>query len=278
MIQINKPADPFTKYMRKKADDQTEDDCVAFDVNPVGYSTPGEHRLMVTVKKSIYRASGRTKTALIGVIYNGEKKEVGKCYFCESRLPEGGLHIEHYRPKNGFKQLLGSEEEYPGYYWLTYSWDNLILACYECNIIKGTIFPLADEDMRVHSHIERDILHQEEPLLINPAKLDVNPREHICFLDDLPISETPEGIATIKLLKLDYGEESKERPFLKEERLELLNSLRIRVDVLNKSDDYVDNEESQKFLAKTREYLEKAKLPESKFSSMAQDFLAKLGY
>ena len=36
-----------------------------------------------------------------------------KCAFCEQKVEE--LHIEHFRPKKI-------------YYWLTYSWDNLLLS------------------------------------------------------------------------------------------------------------------------------------------------------
>ncbi|MGB7208396.1 MAG: hypothetical protein WBD27_07040 [Pyrinomonadaceae bacterium] len=281
MIQVNKPADPFTAKMRKKADDQTKSDCDAYDINPLGYSTAGPHRMKLPAVKSIYDASGRTKSALIGVIrviIDGAKKKVGKCYFCEGRFPEGGLHIEHYRPKNGFQKSRGSVEVYPGYFWLAYTWDNLILACGECNGAKGTIFPLADETVRVLSHIEKNFLIRERPLLINPAAIGVDPRDHITFADDAPVSDSAEGKATIELLKLDYGKNKKERPFLKEERLGLLENLRVRVNILDNSAQYDSTAEGRQFLAETREYLEKAKSRESRFSSMAQDFLASFGF
>ena len=55
------------------------------------------------------------------VIYNY------KCAFCEQRVEQ--YHIEHFRPKKI-------------YYWLAYSWDNLLLACHYCNTYKGIEFEI----------------------------------------------------------------------------------------------------------------------------------------
>ena len=52
----------------------------------------------------------------------------GKCAYCETYDPSP--HVEHYRPKRG------------GYYWLAYSWDNLIVSCSQCNTKKGNKFPI----------------------------------------------------------------------------------------------------------------------------------------
>lgn len=274
MIRVNKPADPFTAYMRRKATAQSKSDCEAFDINPAGYSTPGPLRLKLAIEKTIYEASGRTKSALIdasGIINGNTITKIGKCYYCESRLPEAGLQIEHFRPKNGFKKKRGGAEEYPGYFWLAYSWDNLILGCYECNRIKGTIFPLGDDTQRILSHIDKGVLDREIPLLINPGAPGIEPRDEITFVDDFPVSKTAAGKATIELLKLDYGPENNERPFLREQRLEFKAWLQSQVDIL----DDPGKDDTAKSLA--RKYLEKAKSPDSQFSSMAQDFLARLG-
>ena len=84
---------------------------------------------------------------------------------------------------------------------------------------------------------------------------------------------TREGLETIKVLKLDYGEDSNERPFLKEERLKLLSELRRCRELVEKAKEYIDDVQMQRMAAEDRDYLVKAKLPESAFSSMAQDFL-----
>lgn len=51
----------------------------------------------------------------------------GKCAFCEQKVEQ--YHIEHYRPKKI-------------YYWLAFSWDNLMLSCATCNQNKGINFEL----------------------------------------------------------------------------------------------------------------------------------------
>jgi len=54
-------------------------------------------------------------------IYNG------KCAFCEQRVER--WHVEHFRPKSV-------------YYWLAFSWDNLLYACPNCNGEKNNHFDI----------------------------------------------------------------------------------------------------------------------------------------
>ena len=86
-----------------------------------------------------------------------------KCAYCESSLEQ--LQVEHFRPKRG------------GYYWLTYSWDNLLLSCPICNSRKGSKFPVLlnkvvydktrDELDKINTLSKQyDLL--ESPVLINP--------------------------------------------------------------------------------------------------------------
>lgn len=48
-----------------------------------------------------------------------------KCAFCEQKVEQ--FHVEHFRPK-------------ADYYWLAFSWDNLLLSCPTCNGRKDTNF------------------------------------------------------------------------------------------------------------------------------------------
>ena len=50
-----------------------------------------------------------------------------KCCYCEKSIDTGDL--EHYRPKQGWKQNKGTAITRPGYYWLSYRWKNLLLSC-----------------------------------------------------------------------------------------------------------------------------------------------------
>lgn len=100
-------------------------------------------------------------------IYNG------KCAFCEQK--EEQLHVEHFRPKKI-------------YYWLAYSWDNLILACPKCNEHKGTnfdtrgnkvIFENNDANINNINSLSSGYDQLERPKMVNPETMD--PQDHITF-------------------------------------------------------------------------------------------------
>lgn len=90
-----------------------------------------------------------------------------KCAYCEQKLLDAPKHIEHYRPKDI-------------YYWLAYSWDNLLLSCGSCNSTKGTKFRIKKTIMVYNNELFEDI-HSlstsydtiEEPMVVNPEKEDV---------------------------------------------------------------------------------------------------------
>ncbi|MEN8218584.1 MAG: retron system putative HNH endonuclease [Pseudomonadota bacterium] len=113
----------------------------------------------------------------------------GKCAYCESQIRHIDYgHIEHYRPKSKFHEL-------------TYSWNNLLLACGVCNdkAHKGDKFPLM----------------KEGGLLINPC-ID-NPDAHFNFYYDPQTciasvyGTTQRGETTEKLLGLNRDELRKHR-------------------------------------------------------------------
>jgi hypothetical protein len=67
------------------------------------------------------------KAALIAAQY-------GKCAFCESQITHISYgDVEHFRPKAGYRQSAADAMSTPGYYWLAYEWDNLLLSCQLCN-------------------------------------------------------------------------------------------------------------------------------------------------
>jgi uncharacterized protein (TIGR02646 family) len=90
-----------------------------------------------------------------------------KCAYCEQKLLDAPKHVEHYRPKNI-------------YYWLAYSWDNLLLSCGSCNSAKSDNFEIKNSVV-VYDNESFKNIHQlgdaydvaEEPLIINPEKDDV---------------------------------------------------------------------------------------------------------
>ncbi|MDF9832240.1 uncharacterized protein (TIGR02646 family) [Ereboglobus sp. PH5-5] len=138
-----------------------------------------------------------------------------KCAFCEQKVEQ--LHAEHFRPKQT-------------YYWLAYSWDNLVLACPKCNEHKGRQFELRGTPyvFKVNKyHIAKinalSALHDsiELPKMVNPETQD--PRGNIDFSENGEISSTDECFDyTIKTCKLN-------RKYLMDNRRKLLNSFRNKI-------------------------------------------------
>lgn len=90
-----------------------------------------------------------------------------KCAFCEQKLLDSPKHIEHYRPK-------------ATYYWLSYSWDNLLLACGSCNSSKGDRFKTQNTAVIYASEVFGSIHNlgkaydiKEKPFIINPEQDDI---------------------------------------------------------------------------------------------------------
>lgn len=147
---------------------------------------------------SLYGAKS-VKNALI-------KAQHGKCAFCESQIRHVDHgDVEHYRPKGGFRQTSADPLEQPGYFWLAYVWENLVLACALCNqSFKRNLFPLTDPTTRARSHI--DHLAAEQPMLIHPA--DEEPGALVGFREEIafPIDDDPRARSTIEVVGLNREE------------------------------------------------------------------------
>lgn len=101
------------------------------------------------------------------------RSQHGKCCYCERRRDERReSDVEHFRPK----AEVDGAENHPGYWWLAYSWENLLIACKTCNQeYKKSKFPLKHCSERACG--EKSDLAKEEPILINP--LEEDPEEFI---------------------------------------------------------------------------------------------------
>lgn len=135
----------------------------------------------------------------------------GICCYCESRYDVTGYgEVEHFRPKNGWKQDKNDKKlNKPGYYWLAYKWENLMYACKRCNCkYKKNNFPLKDPAKRFDPNV-RDI-SQEEPLLINPYE-EQHPENHLTFAGNTIKALTNKGQTSIMYYGLDREELNEER-------------------------------------------------------------------
>ena len=143
-------------------------------------------------------------TALLSSLY------LNKCAYCEQRVEQ--FHVEHYRPK-------------AIYFWLAFSWDNLLMVCPFCNWYKGTKFEIqgaqatqpTEIDSTIHS-LSLSLDSEERPMLVNPEVTD--PVGMLDFEKDGNISSTdPRFDYTIKTCRLH-------RKYLRDQRYRILDELR----------------------------------------------------
>jgi uncharacterized protein (TIGR02646 family) len=132
-----------------------------------------------------------------------------KCAFCEQKIEQ--FQVEHYRPKSL-------------YYWLAFSWDNLIVACPRCNQNKGINFELFGNKIEF-KNIEPNIRNintisssydlKEQPKMVNPEVTD--PAGKIQFERNGFIKSDDERFTyTIKMCAIDSK-------YLNDERRKLLD-------------------------------------------------------
>jgi uncharacterized protein (TIGR02646 family) len=65
-----------------------------------------------------------------------------KCAYCESYIKNDFGEIEHFRPKNSSKNEDTKCDKSYSYYWLSFSWSNLIPSCKRCNGKKSNCFDI----------------------------------------------------------------------------------------------------------------------------------------
>lgn len=102
-----------------------------------------------------------------------------KCCYCEQKIRLRYNDVEHYRPKGRAERGPGCSHTH-GYWWLAYSWENLLFACPSCNrSSKSSRFPLAPGSVSLRA--EEGAPGAESPLLIDPGSNE-NPVQHIEFV------------------------------------------------------------------------------------------------
>ncbi len=252
MIAIHKGPPP--SGLISAGEEHAKQLCEAYDANPERYQTRS-HSL--EIRRSIYAADA-VKQAL-------EACHHGKCCYCETVIPKpyAHSHVEHWRPKSSSRQGVGEEPIWPGYYWLAYSWDNLLLSCFFCNSSnKSDVFPIEDPATRARHHRMR--IENEIPAILKPDG-NVNPADHITFHMEVPEGLTDLGRKTIEVLGLDSPAHE-----LRLRRLEELRQARqMSIDLMHNSDSG-----SQKWTVLWRTFVEVATRPDMPYSAMAAAFLA----
>lgn len=156
-------------------------------------------------------------------------KSAGKCWFCEAKQVRSPSDVEHFRPKNEvhvngniLKYPSGhpnADQDFEGYWWLSYNWKNFRLSCQRCNreekdaatkikYGKGNEFPLVDENSRCWDYSTN--LNTEQPLLLDPCvqsdtELLLHPisGEIVPVISDVITIENRRADFTINLLGLN---------------------------------------------------------------------------
>jgi len=119
-----------------------------------------------------------------------------KCCYCENILEQAKYRdVEHYRPK-------------ARYWWLAWTWENLLFACNECNRdYKRDQFPQASGSAALVA--EQLPPGDESPLLIDPTGSS-DPMDEIVFRREtiqsrehwVPVGRTDRGRETIRVCGL----------------------------------------------------------------------------
>lgn len=135
-----------------------------------------------------------------------------KCCYCEHQEQRKRNDVEHFRPACRARRAPGSPDTH-GYWWLAWTWDNLLFSCRNCNQAgaKHDRFPLAPGSRAL---VPTEAPPGEEsPLLLDPADPYVDPRDHIVFqpvrfgsaVRWRPFARdgSSRGAATIDVCKLD---------------------------------------------------------------------------
>ena len=258
MIRINRP-EAVPRNLEKRGKERTVKDCADYDADPEAYHS-GDKKFSII--KSIYGT-----TAIKRKLLEAQHK---KCCYCEIKcLASGHGDVEHFRPKGSVRQDSNSIVEKPGYYWLGYTWSNLLISCSLCNTThKKNLFPLHNPYHRARNH--NDEIENEERMLVDPGAED--PRDHIRFQYDAPVALTPRGEETIWVLGL-------ERFDLTEARLKVAyqikfaNGLRKMYEAMNDLEQRELDEDQQVDIDRAYILLGRSVEPTSEYSSMAIDLL-----
>lgn len=101
-----------------------------------------------------------------------------KCAYCELKFIERDLNIDHYRPKKKSKSGLTKCNADSAYYWLAYSFSNLIPLCPSCNRLKSNCFDIEGrrvlnsdiekKDLEALHFITKEYNDIEKPKFIHP--------------------------------------------------------------------------------------------------------------
>jgi uncharacterized protein (TIGR02646 family) len=127
-----------------------------------------------------------------------------KCCYCDAWNECDYRDVEHFRPKVRANRMNGAID--PGYWWLAWTWENLLFSCPNCNrSAKNDAFPLEIGSMPLAAEAQPP--GQERATLIDPYSED--PVDFIEFVFDgmhwrpRGRNGSTRGQRTVEILELD---------------------------------------------------------------------------
>ncbi|MDM1679853.1 hypothetical protein HX069_11900 [Myroides odoratimimus] len=211
MIKFNREEGSCPNVLTERGISEVESLVLSFENDIESFKSKTSKELF---KSDIYGCSD-VKDKLKEIQHN-------KCCFCESYITHISYgDVEHFRPKAGWVQENEGINK-PGYFFLAYDWNNLMLSCTICNQRnKRNFFPLENPEFRTNI-TEAYNINNEQPLFIDPF-ID-NPEEHIEFVEELPRAKNSslKGEKTIEFLDLQRNELNE----IRNDYISLLNSLK----------------------------------------------------
>jgi len=151
----------------------------------------------------------------------------GKCAFCEQKifdcidnnLEDCSSTVEHYRPKSV-------------YYWLAYSWDNLLWCCHRCNRDKDNKFELLGTPVVYHGDF-LDAIHTsthlyqttEQPKIIHPELENI--LDKLTFENGVIASDDARVHYTIRTCELDRADLNEKRKKVLDDFINKINAKKV---------------------------------------------------
>ncbi len=138
---------------------------------------------------AIFQHNGALTAKTIGTKYRCValtlwERQNYKCCYCERVIEPDHNDVEHWRPKAAADRLPGSSQT-GGYWWLAFTWKNLLFACAVCNRSKKKArFPLATGSTVLQPG--RRPPGKELPLLIDPATM-----HPMAYVEYVPSKSSP---------------------------------------------------------------------------------------
>ena len=187
----------------------------------------------------------------------------GKCWYSEAKDCAAYWHVDHFRPKNGVKDLDGNE--FPGYWWLAFKWQNYRLAGSAINVPKSTKFPIRTGTTRIVGPHQDE--NDESPYLLDPIRegdpglLSFNEKGKAIPGDPVGEWNRVRAEVSIEILNLNYDALARARQVCWEEcdrrinkTLNLMSSIQSQASVTNQTELRDSIRELRRMASKTSQF------------------------